>query len=73
MTGVSRRDTLHLAGAAMTVIAVPALARNRSSRDRLEAALARITDPAGEGARAVLTLYTAQARVAADAADARTT
>ncbi len=73
MTGVSRRDTLHLAGAAVTMIAAPALARNRASRDRLEAALARIADPAGEGARAVLTLYTAQARAAADAADARST
>jgi aspartyl-tRNA(Asn)/glutamyl-tRNA(Gln) amidotransferase subunit A len=73
VTGVNRRDTLHLAGAAMTVIAAPALARKRSSRDRLEAALARIADPAGEGARAVLTLYTSQARAAADAADARTT
>jgi aspartyl-tRNA(Asn)/glutamyl-tRNA(Gln) amidotransferase subunit A len=71
VTGVSRRDTLHLAGAAVTMIAAPALARSRASRDRLEAALARIADPAGEGARAILTLYTAQARAAADAADAR--
>jgi aspartyl-tRNA(Asn)/glutamyl-tRNA(Gln) amidotransferase subunit A len=71
VTGVSRRDTLHLAGVAVTMIAAPALARNRASRDRLEAALARIADPAGEGARAILTLYTAQARAAADAADAR--
>jgi aspartyl-tRNA(Asn)/glutamyl-tRNA(Gln) amidotransferase subunit A len=73
VTGISRRDTLHLAGAAVTMIAAPALARNRASRDRLEAALARIADPAGEGARAVLTRYTAQARAAADAADARST
>ena len=42
-----------------------------SSRDRLEAALARIADPAGEGARACLTVYTQAARDAADAADAR--
>ena len=42
-----------------------------SSRDRLEAALARIADPAGEGARACLTVYTRAARDAADAADAR--
>jgi aspartyl-tRNA(Asn)/glutamyl-tRNA(Gln) amidotransferase subunit A len=42
-----------------------------SVRDRLEAALARIADPKGEGARACLTVYAAQARVAADAADAR--
>jgi aspartyl-tRNA(Asn)/glutamyl-tRNA(Gln) amidotransferase subunit A len=41
------------------------------SRDRLEAALARIADPAGEGARACLTVYTQAARDAADAADAR--
>ena len=40
-------------------------------RDRLEAALARIADPAGEGARACLTVYPEQARAAADAADAR--
>ena len=42
-----------------------------SSRDRLEAALARIVDPAGEGARACLTVYAQAARDAADAADAR--
>jgi len=42
-----------------------------SSRDRLEAALARIADPSGEGARACLTVYTRAARDAADAADAR--
>jgi aspartyl-tRNA(Asn)/glutamyl-tRNA(Gln) amidotransferase subunit A len=42
-----------------------------SSRDRLEAALARISDPAGEGARTVLTVYAQAARDAADAADAR--
>jgi aspartyl-tRNA(Asn)/glutamyl-tRNA(Gln) amidotransferase subunit A len=40
-------------------------------RDRLEAALARIADPAGEGARACLTVYPEQARAAADASDAR--
>jgi aspartyl-tRNA(Asn)/glutamyl-tRNA(Gln) amidotransferase subunit A len=43
-----------------------------SSRDRLEQALVRITDPKGEGAKACLTVYTAAARAAADAADART-
>ncbi|HMI97582.1 MAG TPA: amidase [Micropepsaceae bacterium] len=43
----------------------------RSSRDRLEEALARIADPKGEGARACLTLYAQAARSAADAADAR--
>jgi aspartyl-tRNA(Asn)/glutamyl-tRNA(Gln) amidotransferase subunit A len=41
------------------------------SRDRLEAALMRIADPAGEGARACLTVYREQARAAADAADLR--
>lgn len=43
-----------------------------SSRERLEAALARIDDPKGEGARACLTVYREQARAAAEAADART-
>jgi aspartyl-tRNA(Asn)/glutamyl-tRNA(Gln) amidotransferase subunit A len=42
-------------------------------RDRLEQALARITDPNGEGARACLTVYADGARNAADAADARAT
>src|ERR1700744_5929956 len=43
----------------------------RSCRDRLEQALARIADPKGEGARACLTVYADAARAAADAADAR--
>jgi aspartyl-tRNA(Asn)/glutamyl-tRNA(Gln) amidotransferase subunit A len=43
----------------------------RPSRDRLEEALARISDPKGEGARTCLTVYTDAARAAADAADAR--
>src|SRR5690606_11927873 len=43
----------------------------QTSRDRLEACLARIADPSGEGSRAVLRTYTEQARAAADAADAR--
>ena len=42
-----------------------------SARERLAAALARIEDPKGEGARACLTLYREQATAAADAADAR--
>ena len=42
-----------------------------SASDRLEAALGRIDDPKGEGARACLTVYRDQAKVAADAADAR--
>lgn len=46
------------------------MARN-SARERLEAALARIDDPKGEGARTCLTVYREQAKAAADAADAR--
>jgi aspartyl-tRNA(Asn)/glutamyl-tRNA(Gln) amidotransferase subunit A len=42
-----------------------------SSRDRLEAALARINDPKGEGSRAFRKVYVEEARAAADAADAR--
>ena len=42
-----------------------------TARQRLEAALARIDDPKGEGARACLTIYREQAKAAAEAADAR--
>jgi aspartyl-tRNA(Asn)/glutamyl-tRNA(Gln) amidotransferase subunit A len=42
-----------------------------SAGARLRAALARIDDPAGEGARACLTVYREAARAAAEAADAR--
>jgi aspartyl-tRNA(Asn)/glutamyl-tRNA(Gln) amidotransferase subunit A len=42
-----------------------------SARDRLEAALAKIDDSNGEGARACLTVYREAARAAAAAADAR--
>src|SRR5262245_8388028 len=42
-----------------------------SARERLEAALCRIDDPKGEGARACLTVYREQAKASADAADAR--
>lgn len=38
-------------------------------RDRLEACLAKIADPAGEGKRAFTKLYTEQARAVADAQD----
>ena len=41
------------------------------ARERLDAALARIADPNGEGARACLTVYREQAIAAAEAADAR--
>lgn len=44
---------------------------NRPSRERLEACLARIEDPAGEGSRAFTKVYAEQARAAADAADRR--
>jgi aspartyl-tRNA(Asn)/glutamyl-tRNA(Gln) amidotransferase subunit A len=43
----------------------------KSVRERLDRALARIEDPAGEGARACLTVYAESARAAADASDAR--
>ncbi|HMJ44714.1 MAG TPA: amidase [Pseudolabrys sp.] len=42
-----------------------------NASERLEAALSRIDDPAGEGARACLTVYREQALAAAQAADAR--
>src|SRR5271169_5657657 len=42
-----------------------------SARERLEAALARIDDRQGEGARACLTVYREAAKAAAEAADAR--
>lgn len=43
----------------------------KTSRERLEACLAKIADPAGEGARAFIRLYAEQARRDAAAADAR--
>jgi aspartyl-tRNA(Asn)/glutamyl-tRNA(Gln) amidotransferase subunit A len=42
-----------------------------SASERLDAALARIDDPAGEGARACLTVYREAARAAAVASDTR--
>ena len=44
---------------------------NSSAHERLGAALGRIDDPKGEGARACLTVYREQAKAAAEAADAR--
>ena len=44
---------------------------NSSAHERLGAALGRIDDPKGEGARACLTVYREQAKTAAEAADAR--
>jgi aspartyl-tRNA(Asn)/glutamyl-tRNA(Gln) amidotransferase subunit A len=54
-----------------TVLAIMAdLARKRtSSRELIEAALAQIADPAGEGARTFVKVYGDSARVAADAQD----
>jgi aspartyl-tRNA(Asn)/glutamyl-tRNA(Gln) amidotransferase subunit A len=45
--------------------------RQLTARDRLDAALAKIDDPSGEGARACLTVYRDAAKAAAEAADAR--
>ena len=58
-------------GDALPTEAGPAALHGRASRERLEAALSRIAEPEGEGARACLTVYAEAARVAADAADAR--
>jgi hypothetical protein len=73
---IPRRQFLHLAASAAAIPALssPAVAQTtppRSSRARLEDALARIADPSGEGARACLTVYSEASRVAADASDAR--
>ena len=65
---IARRQFLHLAGAATTFVASATVMQAqqspkigvlppRSARERLEEALARITDPKGEGARACLTVY----------------
>ena len=40
-----------------------------TSRELVEAALAKITDPAGEGARTFVKVYSDTARTAADAQD----
>src|SRR5262249_61633533 len=78
-----RRLFLLRAGAATALFASPYVVRaqqqalgigappRRSAHDRLEAALARIADPNGEGSRACLTICAQAARAAADAADAR--
>ena len=71
----TRRSIFRLTGAALAVSAAGCATTSprlrNSSRDRLEAALARIADVSGEGARACLTVYARAARAAADAADAR--
>jgi aspartyl-tRNA(Asn)/glutamyl-tRNA(Gln) amidotransferase subunit A len=58
-------------GKSGSAAARPAVVRRHPARNRLEAALARIADPEGEGPRACLTEYAQSARVEADAADAR--
>jgi len=77
-TSLNRRRLL--AGAAAAVIAAPGFVPGRAkaqaqgrrpARERLEAALGRIFDAAGEGRRTCLTVYGQAARNAADAADAR--
>jgi aspartyl-tRNA(Asn)/glutamyl-tRNA(Gln) amidotransferase subunit A len=72
---LNRRDVLAAVAATSAIAAAPAQARAQTrtglSRDRLEAALTRIADPRGEGARTCLTVYAEAARAAADAADAR--
>jgi aspartyl-tRNA(Asn)/glutamyl-tRNA(Gln) amidotransferase subunit A len=50
-------------------LAADLAAGRTTSRALVEAALARITDPAGEGARTFTKVYAGQARVAADAQD----
>src|SRR3954447_1352949 len=54
-----------------TVMALAAglAAGETTSRDLVEAALARIADPAGEGARTFVKVYADSARAAADAQD----
>lgn len=65
LASASTRSRAQAAPSGVGVIA------QRSSRDRLEQALARIADPNGEGRRACLTVYADAAKAAADAADAR--
>jgi aspartyl-tRNA(Asn)/glutamyl-tRNA(Gln) amidotransferase subunit A len=63
--------TLAFGAAACTTPDTGMTSMNTSSRDRLAAALARIADPKGEGARACLTVYADTAHKEAEAADAR--
>lgn len=74
---ITRRQLLATLPAGTAAIAAPSIIRAQtraapsSARDRLEEALRRIADPAGEGVRACLTVYPEVARAAADASDAR--
>ncbi len=51
------------------MLAADLAARRTTSRELVEAALARIADPAGEGSRAFVKVYDTVARVVADAQD----
>jgi aspartyl-tRNA(Asn)/glutamyl-tRNA(Gln) amidotransferase subunit A len=51
------------------VLAADLTARRTTSRELVEAALARIADPAGEGSRAFVKVYDTAARIVADAQD----
>src|ERR1700746_4051958 len=53
----------------LSVLAADLAARRTTSRELVEAALARIADPAGEGSRAFVKVYDTAARVVADAQD----
>ena len=74
---ITRRHLLANLPVGTAAIAAPLIIRAQtkgvpsSARDRLEEALRRIADPAGEGVRACLTVYPEVARAAADVADAR--
>ena len=72
VSSLNRRNVVAGLAAASALAAAPVPVRaqtRKSSRDRLEEALARINDPRGEGKRACLTVYTEAARAAADAAE----
>ena len=51
------------------MLAADLTARRTTSRELVEAALARIADPAGEGSRAFVKVYDTAARIVADAQD----
>jgi aspartyl-tRNA(Asn)/glutamyl-tRNA(Gln) amidotransferase subunit A len=53
----------------LAALAADLAAGPTTSRELVEAALARIADPAGEGKRAFVKVYDAAARAAADAQD----
>jgi aspartyl-tRNA(Asn)/glutamyl-tRNA(Gln) amidotransferase subunit A len=53
----------------LSVLAADLAARRTTSRELVEAALARIADPAGEGSRAFVKVYDTAARIVAEAQD----